>query len=303
MANPIVQRLIAAGASPARANAFATQFTASQPGLKTQDLEDAFDDQLAELSKVYFPNAFRPPTIDDPRFDDYVEFLSPGALKRIETQILAKSAPAYNKALNSPVAYEKKLAEAVKKGFTLPQIQQAILNDFNNNDPALLEFPIVKTTAYDPATTADVVEGINSYANKLYDDYLKVAPALVEAKKTFVTADKTFAAGLPSPKLKYGEKEDMKQGIISWKTSLKGEKALKDPKVSQAKAVAQTAPSSYMVDPKNPKASITAFDKLRGDATNVEKDLFKQFMTQKKIPTPLKDEISRREYLKDKTKR
>ena len=135
------------------------------------------------------------------------------------------------------------------------------------------------------------------------DDYLKVAPALVEAKKTFVTADKTFAAGLPSPKLKYGEKEDLKQGIISWKTSLKGEKALKDPKVSQAKAVAQTAPSSYMVEPKNPKGSITAFDKLRGDATNVEKDLFKQFMTQKKIPTPLKDEISRREYLKDKTTR
>jgi hypothetical protein len=295
MANPIVQRLIAAGASPARANAFATQFTASQPNVKTQDLEDAFDDQLAELSKVYFPNAFRPPAIDDPRFNDYVEFLSPGALSKIENSVYVKNAPEFNKAKKA-TNYAKEIAEYIEAGASLAEINTLIERDEKAGVLTKSTFTVI-----DPMKTAK--QAASDYASSLITEYEKVAPALVAAKTNFIKTDKIFAAGLPSPKLKYGEKEDLKQGIISWKTSLKGEKALKDPKVSQAKAVAQTAPSSYMVDPKNPKASITAFDKLRGDATNVEKDLFKQFMTQKKIPTPLKDEISRREYLKDKTTR
>ena len=294
MANPIVQRLIAAGASPARANAFATQFAKSQPSVKTQDLEDAFDEQLGALSQTYFPNVFRPPAVDDPRFDDYVKFIyGPDALQKIETQVLTKNAPTYAKALNSTVAYEKKLASAIKQGFTLAQIQQAILSDFKNNDPALLEFPIVKTTAYDPATTADVVEGINSYANKLYDDYVKVAPALTEAKTKIFDSNKYYKAGLPDPKLKYGKTEDLSKGIISFETHPQVEKALKNIPAPILAKSPETRITSQL--PSQP-SSMPLYDKA-----NPKEAFFKEFSSSK--ANPLKDEITRREYLKDKTTR
>ena len=93
----ITRRLVAAGASPARARAFAEQFAKSKPGVKTQDLEDAFDEQLAELSKAAFPNVFRPPTLDDPRINDYVAFVyGPNKFAEIESQVSAKNAPLYN---------------------------------------------------------------------------------------------------------------------------------------------------------------------------------------------------------------
>ena len=76
MANPIVQRLIAAGASPQKAQAFATQFTqkiqTAKPTAKTTDIQDAFDEELRSLSEAAYPNAFRPPAVDDPRIDDYI---------------------------------------------------------------------------------------------------------------------------------------------------------------------------------------------------------------------------------------
>ena len=294
MANPIVQRLIAAGASPARANAFAAQFAKSQPSVKTQNLEDAFDEQLGALSQTYFPNVFRPPAVDDPRFDDYVKFIyGPDVLQKIETKVLPNIAPTYAKALNSPVAYEKKLASAIKQGFTLAQIQQAILNDFNNNDPALLEFPIVKTTAYDPATTADVVEGINSYANKLYDDYVKVAPALTEAKTKIFDSNKYYKAGLPDPKLKYGKTEDLSKGIISFETHPQVEKALKNIPAPILAKSPETRITSQL--PSQP-SSMPLYDKA-----NPKEAFFKEFSSSK--ANPLKDEITRREYLKDKTTR
>ena len=74
MANKITQRLIAAGASPQRAQAFAQQFTkqvqSAQPTItKPQDIQDAFDAEIAAYAAVAYPNTFRPPTIDDPKID------------------------------------------------------------------------------------------------------------------------------------------------------------------------------------------------------------------------------------------
>ena len=77
MANQIVRRLIAAGASPQKANQFAMQFQKTLPGsnLKPKDVDDAFDLQLDAASRSMFPDAFRPPTYLDEGFEDYFNFV------------------------------------------------------------------------------------------------------------------------------------------------------------------------------------------------------------------------------------
>ena len=288
MANPIVQRLIAAGASPARANAFAAQFAKSQPSVKTADLEDAFDDQLAELSKVWFPNAFRPPAVDDPRINDYVDFVyGPGTFQKIETQVFAKNAPAFNKALQSGVVIEKNFADAIKAGQSLGSLE------------AILQTPagqaaLVTKDADGTVTGAYPLEDAKALAKTLFDDYNSASTKIAEEKAKFLNADKTYAAGLPSNKLKYGRTEDLKNGIVSWKTSNKVEKVL----AKEAGKIQSTLKTQY--GDEGPKSSAAA-GIASPDSPELEQKFFKQFMTQKKVPTPLKDEISRREYLKDKT--
>ena len=278
MANLITQRLIAAGASPARANAFAASFAKSQPNVKTGDLEDAFDDQLAELSKVYFPNAFRPPAVGDPRINDYVDFVyGPGTFQKIETQVFAKNAPAFNKALQSGVVIEKQFADAIKAGQSLGSLESILQTP--EGQAALGTYPL---------------EDAKALAKTLFDDYNSASTKIAEEKTKFLNADKTYAAGLPSNKLKYGRTEDLKNGIVSWKTSDKVAKVL----AKEAGKIQSTLKTQY--GDEGPKSSAAA-GIASPDSPELDQKFFKQFMTQKKVPTPLKEEISRREYLKDKT--
>jgi hypothetical protein len=294
MANPIVQRLIAAGASPARANAFAAQFAKSQPSLKTQDLEDAFDEQLGALSQTYFPNVFRPPAVDDPRFDDYAKFIyGPNALATIEKQVFAKNAPEFSKA-KIATNYAKDIADYIEAGASLQQILGYINEDAENQTLNSTRFNKV-----DPNKT--IKQAAADYASTLLAEYEKVAPAVAEAKTKIFENNKYYAVGLPDPKLKYGKTEDLSKGIISFKTHPQVEKYLAGPEASRAKQIASQPASSYMVDRANPQASIDAFKKFKQPGLDFEDNAFKEFSSSK--ANPLKDEISRREYLKDKTTR
>ena len=284
MANPIVQRLIAAGASPARANAFAAQFAKSQPSVKTQDLEDAFDEQLGALSQTYFPNVFRPPAVDDPRFDIYLEFIAPGSSKKINDRVFAKTAPTFS-AAQKGTPLEQAIAKRIREGKSLGQM----LDTYSAAGVATLGNLKYETD-------------VKPLIEKLFNEYNDVQPALIAERQTVLGDNKYYKAGLPDPKLKYGKTEDLSKGIISWKSHPQVEKALLDPKVAQAGIVAKTAPAGYMSDPNNRQGSIDSFNKMRNDAfKNSEEGLFKEFSTSK--ANPLKDEISRREYLKDKTTR
>ena len=287
MANKLVQRLIAAGASPARANAFATQFSASQPNVNTADLEDAFDDQLAELSKAYFPNAFRPPAIDDPRIDDYVSFVyGPTKFKDLETKVFLTKAPEFSK---SKIAtnYAKTITGYIEAGATPAEIDTLIAADAAANELTKDNFTVI-----DPLKT--VKQAASDYASKLFNEYSTAKSSIDKAKADFLSLDKTYASGLPSPKLKYGFTENLAKGEVSWKTSPKAEKVIKD----EANKVQSTLKNQY--GDKGPQSSAAGgIASLDDPAFNQR--LYKDFMTQKKMPTPLKDEIARREYLKDKT--
>ena len=277
MANPIVQRLIAAGASPARANAFAAQFAKSQPSVKTQDLEDAFDEQLGALSQAEFPNVFRPPAVDDPRFDDYVKFIyGPDALQKIETKVFAKNAPTFNKAKSSTVPIEKMFADAILAGQSLGGLEAALT-----------------TPAGQAALGTYLLDDAKKLAKTLFDDYNSAMTKVADAKVDFIKADKYYAAGLPDPKLKYGKTEDLSKGIISFETHPQVEKALKNIPAPILAKSPETRITSQL--PSQP-SSMPLYDKA-----NPKEAFFKEFSSSK--ANPLRDEITRREYLKDKTTR
>ena len=283
MANPIVQRLIAAGASPARANAFAAQFAKSQPSVKTQDLEDAFDEQLGALSQTYFPNVFRPPAVDDPKIDIYLEFIAPGSSKKINDRVFAKTAPTFS-AAQKGTPLEQAIAKRIREGKSLGQM----LDVYSAAGAATLGNLKYETD-------------VKPLIEKLFNEYNDVQPALIAERKTVLDSNKYYKAGLPDPKLKYGKTEDLSKGIISFKTHPQVEKYLAGPEASRAKQIASQPASSYMVDRANPQASIDAFKKFKQPGLDFEDNAFKEFSSSK--ANPLKDELSRREYLKDKTTR
>lgn len=290
MANKIVQRLIAAGASPARAQAFATQFAKSMPGKRPQDIQDAFDAELASLSQAFFPNTFRPPAPEDPRFLDYaVGVYGEDQIRKVINDAFTKNAPTYT-AAQAGTPYEQKIARDIASGKTIVQIQSQILQDYDQQNPDLLAFPAVKTTE-------DAITAASNYASKLFNEYKKAEGLSLGSVKNFLNTNKYYKAQLPDPKLKYGKEEDLSAGIISWKTHPQVEKALKSPEVTRAKAISQTAPAGY-IGAAGPEA-IKGFDKMRTDARNVEENLFNEFVSSK--ANPFKDEVIRRESLKKKT--
>ena len=74
MANQIVQKLIAAGASPQKAQSFAKQYMAqtAKAGIKPKDIQDAFDAEIAAFAAAAYPDTFKPPAVNDPRIRDYI---------------------------------------------------------------------------------------------------------------------------------------------------------------------------------------------------------------------------------------
>ena len=310
MANKIVQRLIAAGASPQRAQAFATQFTESAPGVKTADLEDAFDDQLAELSKVYFPNVFRPPALDDPRINDYVSFVyGPTKFADLEAKVYSSKAPQFSKA-KLATNYAKTIAGYIEAGASPAEMDSLIAADALSGLLTKNTFTVI-----DPLKTAK--QTASDFASKLFTEYSAATSSIDKAKADFLALDKTYAAGLPSPKLKYGREENLAQGLISWKTHPEVEKYLNNPEYKALIPKVQSIASgtlggySYGNDPRmtadmNEKAALqntAAYNKVVAETKGFKNEdvLFKEFSTSK--ANPLKDEISRREYLKKKTGR
>lgn len=308
MANKIVQRLIAAGASPQRAQAFATQFAKSMPGAKTKDIQDAFDAELASLSQAFFPNTFRPPTPEDPRFLDYaVGVYGEDQIRKVIGDAFTKNAPTYTLAkVGTP--YEQKIAKDIASGKTIVQIQAQILQDYEQNNADLLAFPVIKTTD-------DIITAASNYAGKLFNEYKKAEGLSLGSVKNFLNTNKFYKAQLPDPKFTYGKEEDLSSGVISWKTHPEVEKYLNNPEykalIPKVKSIAsgKLGGYSYGNDPRmtadmNEKAALqatAAYNKVVAETKGFKNEdvLFEEFSTSK--ANPFKDEVIRRESLKKKT--
>lgn len=270
MASRISQRLIAAGASPERAAAFEKQFLAARPGLTPKKLEDAFDEELAALSRSIYPGTFRPPTLDDPEIDDYIiavygENRFNNAIKKVAPNYFA--AEQGWKQQNDP------------EQFTFSQF---VVNEIKNGTPL--------AEAKQLARTAGVKFGLKSdTAEKEVENLYKEAAALPDARKNTIGADKYYKAGLPDPKLRYGAKTNYKAGTIDVRTIPNAAKYFEDRQQEELAKLQKT------YGPAGPQSSAAAG--IAGVDTIIQNEL-------KSLPsgrTPFFDEVKRRENLKGKT--
>ena len=203
MANQIVKRLMAAGASPQRAQQFAAQFQksvqAKSPGanLKPRDYDDAFDEQLDAASRQMFPGVFRPPALDDPQIDDYIEFLYPGQSQKIKDRAYKFSAPTFLAAKTSTVPIEKMFTEAIERGQSLGTLQTILTSDAG--------LDVLGTLS---------LEDAQALAKKLFAEYGAAQEKLVTEREAFLKKDQNYKYGLPDPKLKYGATTNFKQGTV-----------------------------------------------------------------------------------------
>jgi len=285
MANKIVQRLIAAGATPQRAQQFATAFAAKQsPTAKTADIQDAFDEELRSLSEAIYPKVFRPPTIDDPRIDSYITRLfGENKLKELEKNVYTANAPTYYKLKNSlekssdPSTWnlEQTIVKALEDGQTPALIAQNLI--INRDD------------LWDGFTESKVTEFVNSLSTEK-DKYNAAFPV---AKEKLLTSNKYYKVGLPDPTFVYDKNENLAQGKIAWTTHPSVKKIIdagaKGGKVKEE--LAQT------YGPAGPQSS--AAGGIAALPFGEIEDLFIEFKASG--ASPFKDEVKRREFLKGKT--
>lgn len=258
----IAQRLVAAGASPERARAFEQQFIASRPGLKPQEIQDAFDDQLAAFSAAQWPYTFKPQSLSDAELPDYI--IATYGQQRYD-DLTRKASPFFNSSLNSSNAYIRDIANAARQGIDIASVIASIRNDAMEDE-----------TQFGGLKEADVI----SQANKIYTDYARAA----DAAKGFLKTDKYFKANLPHPNLKYGTKTDLKAGTIDFKTN---------PKVKDIVEKRQQFITSQGT-PYGPSIASS-----RESVRFSDDNLLKSFQSSK--ATPFFDEVKRREFLKGKT--
>jgi len=236
---------------------------------KPKDVQDIFDDQLAGASQAQYPNAWRPQSLIGDDLDAYASFLLGPKYPTIKNNIIKTAAPKWYAASKSTNTTEQKIVAAIQKGYSLPEIKAAIVQDYEDDK---LDFPATNASA-DPLSAA------SAYVDDLFTEYnSKVQPAV----KDYLTAsDKTFKANLPSPNLKYGPRTNLSKGIIGVDTINESTKNYIDTKMKQFSDMRQNvpgfAPSGYL-DPTEHVASVV----------------------NKKKQTPFKDEAIRRQSLKGK---
>ena len=302
----IAQRLMAAGASPERARAFEQQFTkkvqTAQPSLgKPRDIQDAFDAEIAAFAAAAYPDVFRPPTIDDPRIDDYIKgAYGENVLPNLERKSFEFKAPDLYKILTKypnlnkiPDANLPLDALIVKKIYIDQQPIGQIKNDLASgvykvvdpNNPKALPKSI--TGALLPSEYGALVDKYAGQDAAQLEEYSNL-------KKGFLEGDKYYKAGLPTPNIKYGRTENLAEGVISWTTHPSVDRILKT-QGTRAKQLAQTAPAGYI----GASGGGEAFNKMRTEAMNFEDNLFNEFL--QSGAKPFSDEVKRREKLKKST--
>ena len=276
MATNITQRLIAAGATPERARAFETQFTAARPGAKKKDIQDAFDKELAAASAALFPMTFKPPKASDADFDAYASLV----LGQPAIDLAVKrAAPNYTSAERT---YAEKRNNPEDFNFS-----EFIVNEIKNGVPL--------DEAIAVGTSTGIKFGLKSdTAKKQIEDFYAEYAKIPQAKETLLNANKFYEAGLPDPKLKYGAKTDLTAGTIDFRTNPAVSRIFSSPspKITRAKQLSQVAPAGYMA------GSEKEFSEMRSGFGNIEKDVFNKFINTG--ATPFRDEVKIRETLKGK---
>ena len=259
MASKITQRLIAAGASPERAQAFETQYLntqlrkTGQRRIEKSDLENTFDNELAALVIATYPTLYRPPTADSDDFIPYMKSLvTPLEFKKIQNKLQPTNkedlyimfAPEYARAANSLEPFYKQLIKDIQAGKTAGELETKI-----RETAAALPDNYITTTA----------DFYVDEMKKVYNDYVSATPKVEDAYTTAAdtnsaiilkalppAAKKYYEFQIVDPSYKWGTKTDYDAKTISIETYPAIEKKI--PNLPLFKQMKFTPASSYMKD-------------------------------------------------------
>jgi hypothetical protein len=318
MANQIVQRLIAAGASPQKAQAFAQQYTKqvqkAQPGLgKPKDIQDAFDAEIAAFAAAAYPDTFKPPAITDPTIRDYVKgAYGEEVLDDINAKSFSFKAPDIqnlvkkNPNLEDTPDSELGLDAYIVKQLYFKQMPIGELKDILSNPTRQTELGI---SSVDPKTkVTKLITGalLPADYNALVEKYAAQDAAQQEEEQkqleSFLNSDKYYKVGLVTPKIKYGQTQNLAEGIIDFKTHPSVKRVIdSDIKKQEEKLIKSNLQIDKTYGPQGPQSSAAAG--IKNPVGNVqqltEKAVFDRF--EKSGAKPFLDEVKRRESLKKTT--
>lgn len=292
MADRLVQRLIAAGATPDRAKAFAQRVTnkpsAALPEKKGDPGDGVYDERIAALSRQLYPMTFVPPVAGTPEFDDYYDYLVrqnrvkailPPDPVTLTQNAYTKFAPKWSNAIKSSIQFEANVAQDVANGYTPNEI-------IANLTPA--DYAGLKPRS---AGDTDLLKVAVSTINDIYADYAGAAVQVdkfvteeitknLTARQTELNKNRDYKYGLPDRTLKYGPETNLKEGIISFRTV----PGVQDFYLQQNELFRQNAPGAS-------QAGGIAVD-------FVQKQLANQAKKAGMMPTPYLDEGQRRFNIK-----
>jgi hypothetical protein len=283
MANQITQRLIAAGASPQKAQAFASKFTqklqSAQPTItKPQDIQDAFDAEIAAFAAAAYPRTFKPPAIDDPRIDAYITGIyGKDKLKELENKTYSTEAPNFIRIKNTlpKDANAYNLDQYIIAAIGNQQSYAQIVNDI------IEKAPIELMGSLSQGQVADTV-------NKYYNEYNKAIETIPVNKQKLLESNKYYKVGLPDPSFQYGTTENLSAGVIDFRTHPSVTRILEEKKTKNVKDLQSTYGAA------GPQSSAAAG--IAVPSPQEEIGIFNQLSATK--ATPFVDEVKRREYLK-----
>jgi hypothetical protein len=245
MANQAIQRLVAAGASPARAKAFTQSVINKVPaglgampaglgaapelgplspmapmstgkvtatGLKPQGPKEWYNDNYGAASDSVKQKKGLPgwtlPEFNSPEIEPYFDYsYGKGSYKKAKDKVSFAIAPNLYKSSKSNL-YDKTIYNLVSSGrLSLPQILNKIVLDADAGVEALDNFPVTNADG-------DVVQAASAYATTLFDEYAKLqsgfAQKLIEINPQF----QDYRYNIPSSKTKYGITTNFKLGTI-----------------------------------------------------------------------------------------
>jgi len=305
MASKITQRLLAAGASPERAQAFETQYLneqlkkTGQRRIEKSDLENTFDQELATLVIANYPTLYRPPTADSDNFIPYIKsLLTPLEFRKIQNKLqpldkealYMKFAPEYARASQSPKPWYKEVVKQIKAGQTYGELEKFIRED-------ALAFADVYVTTNADSVVAEM--------KKIYNDYVSATPKVEDAFITAADTNKSIITkSLPpatakflefqivDPSYKWGTKTDYDAKTISVETYPAIEKKI--PNLSMFKQMKFTPASSYMKD-----IGAEGLNEIRNRADSELGKVVEELKSDSQISTPQKLESTfRRAFAK-----
>lgn len=189
---------------------------AIRPGATSEII---FDPQIAAVSQGKWPTTWRPFVTDSNETDDYIGFTAGAkALQQLKDNAFNQKAPNYIKLKNTPIPINPVTGKVDPLKYTLAQTVIASLdNDVSREQ--LIEYISGQATSNPGSLGGLKLDEASKLINSIYDEFDAAQSEYAKNKVNYLADDKYYTAGIPHPKLKYGQSTNYKLGTIDIRTA------------------------------------------------------------------------------------